>query len=319
MKRVVVTGSAGFVGANLVRRLVQDGHDVHQFLHPESDLWRLEGLVDDTTLHRVDLEDRDRVTQTMAHVRPDWVFHAAAHGAYPFQTDFRKMIATNLVATVNLVEAALATGFESFIHTGTSSEYGVKDHGPAEDVLPEPNSHYAVTKASATLYCRYAAQAHGVGIRVLRLYSVYGPWEEPTRLMPKLVVRGLQGGWPPMANPNTARDYVHTDDVIDAYMAAASVPDQDPGVVYNIGTGVQTSLQEVTEIARQELSINAEPEWGSMPDRIWDAGVWVADPAVALKRLGWSARHDVTTGFSAFVTWMRDRPELLRCYERVDG
>jgi len=318
VKRALVTGPAGFVGANLVRRLVEDGHEVHLFVHPESDLWRLEGLTDDTTTHRVDLEDAEQVKRAMARVRADWVFHAAAHGAYPYQTDLRKMIATNLVGTVNLVEAALAAGFESLVHTGTSSEYGVKDHGPSEDELPEPNSHYAVTKASATLYCRHIAQSQGADIRVLRLYSVYGPWEEPTRLMPCLAVRGLRGSWPPMANPTTARDYVYTDDVVDAFIAAATVADQEPGAVYNIGTGVQTSLREVTEVARRELSIAAEPQWGSMADRIWDAGVWVADPSAALKRLGWSARHDVAAGFGSFVAWMRERPALMRIYEQVE-
>jgi len=219
---------------------------------------------------------------------------------------------------VNLVEAALATGFESFVHTGTSSEYGVKDHGPAEDELPEPNSHYAVTKASATLYCRHAATTSGAGIRVLRLYSVYGPWEEPTRLMPQVVVRGLDGAWPPMANPDTARDYVYTDDVVDAYLAAATVADQEPGAVYNVGTGVQTSLREVTDVARRQLGIEAEPAWGAMPDRIWDAGVWVADPSAALKGLGWAARHDVAAGFASFVGWLRERPDLRSRYALVD-
>ncbi len=318
MKRAVVTGPAGFVGVNLVRRLVRDGHDVHMFVHPDSDLWRLHGLSDDTTLHRVDLEDQERVARAVKLVGPDWVFHAAAYGAYPFQTDVRRMIATNLVGTVNLVEAALAVGFESFVHTGTSSEYGVKDHGPVEDEVPEPNSHYAVTKASATLYCRHVAQVHDAGIRVLRLYSVYGPWEEPTRLMPRVVVNGLQGRWPPMANPATARDYVYTEDVVDAYLAAATAADQDPGAVYNIGTGIQTSLREVTDVARHELSIKPEPDWGTLADRIWDAGVWVADPSAAEKRLGWSARLDLAAGFHSFVTWLQDQPDLLRRYEHVD-
>lgn len=317
--RALVTGAAGFVGANLVRRLVEDGHDVHAVVHPESDLWRLTGLTADATLLWVDLEDGERVAGAMAQVRPDWVFHAAAHGAYPHQTDLRKMIATNLLGTVNLVEAACAAGFESFVHTGTSSEYGVKDHGPSEDELLEPNSHYAVTKASATLYCRHMAQAHGLDIRVLRLYSVYGPWEEPTRLMPRLVVRGLEGAWPPMANPATARDYVHAADVVDAYLAAATVTHQEPGAVYNIGTGVQTTLREVTDIARRHLSIEIEPAWGSMADRIWDAGVWVAEPSAALKALGWSARHDVASGFASFVAWLRERPDLLHRYEQLGG
>lgn len=315
----MVTGAAGFVGANLVRRLVHDGHEVHLLVHPDSEHWRLDGVAGHAALHDVDLEDRDAVARVMGRVGADWVFHAAAHGAYPYQTDLRKMIDTNLLGTINLVEAALASGFEAFVHTGTSSEYGVKDHGPAEDELPEPNSHYAVTKAAATLYCRHMAQAHAAPIRVLRLYSVYGPWEEPTRLMPRLVVEGLRGRWPPMANPATARDYVYTEDVVDAYLAAATVPDQEPGAVYNIGTGVQTSLQQVTRIARRQLSIAAEPGWGTMPDRIWDAGVWVAEPAAAAKALGWTAQRDVASGFGALVSWLSDQADLLGHYEQRHG
>lgn len=317
VKRVIVTGPAGFVGANLVRRLAQDGNDVHLFIHPKSETWRLEGLDARTVPYLVDLENRDQVTEAVRRARPNWIFHAAAHGAYPYQTDLRRMIATNIVGTANLLEAAIESGFEAFVHTGSSSEYGVKDHAPAPDELPEPNSYYAVTKASATLYCRYMARQFELPIRVLRLYSVYGPWEEPTRLMPRVIVEGLKGNWPPMANPATARDYVYTDDVVDAFVAAATVEGQEPGAVYNIGTGFQTSLREVARVARQELGIDNNPEWGSMPDRVWDTAVWVADPSSALKGLGWEARHDLATGFPRFARWLREHPHLLELYDRA--
>lgn len=316
MTTALVTGAAGFVGANLVRRLADDGHDVHAVVHPDTDLWRLGDVGGSMTIHPLDLEDRDRVRGLTVELGADWVFHAAAHGAYPSQTDLRRMIATNLIVTANVLEAALDTGFRAFVHTGTSSEYGYKDHAPSEDERLEPNSHYALTKASSTLYCEHMARVHGARICVLRLYSVYGPWEEPTRLMPRLASRGLQGTWPPMANPATARDYVYTDDVVDAYLTAARDPDLEPGAVFNVGTGVQTTLREVADVVRRELPIDSEPRWGAMPDRGWDAAVWVADPSAAAKHLGWTARHDLASGFGAFVAWMRSRPELRRRYEQ---
>jgi dolichol-phosphate mannosyltransferase len=319
VKRALVTGAAGFVGANLVRRLMADGHEVHVVVHPDSDRWRLDAISGEIAVHIVDLEDVEEVRRTVAAARPDWVFHAAAHGAYPHQTDLRRMVATNLLATVNLLEATLEAGFEAFVHTGTSSEYGLKNHPPAEDDLPEPNSYYAVTKASATLYCGYVARARAAPIRVLRLYSVYGPWEEPTRLMPRLVTLGLCRRWPPMANPATARDYVFTEDVMDAYMAAATVADQEPGAVYNIGTGMQTSLSEVVDIAGRVLGIDHQPVWGSMPDRSWDATVWVADPTLAFKRLGWMARTNLSDGLRSFVDWMVEEPSVRDRYERTGG
>ena len=319
LKRVAVTGAAGFVGANIVRRLVRDGHDVDMLVHPSSDRWRLDSVASEAAVHLVDLEDVDAVTQLISRRRPDWIFHAAAHGAYPFQTDLRKMIATNLIGTINLVEAGLRAGFEAFVHTGSSSEYGAKDHAPAEDEVVEPNSHYAVTKASATLYCRHAARAHDAAIRVLRLYSVYGPWEEPSRLMPRLLTQALSQTWPPLASPDTARDYVYADDVVEAYIATATVPDQELGAVYNIGTGIQTSLKKVVDVVRRQLSVDPEPQWGTMANRSWDTAVWVAQPAAALKEIGWSAHHDLSSGLGHFTQWLRDWPDILERYQGADA
>lgn len=313
-KRAVVTGPAGFVGANLVRRLLAEGHEVHAFVHPQSDLWRLEGVEAHIACHEVDLEDPDTVVRAMNQARPDWVFHAAAHGAYPYQTDLGRMVATNIMGTANLMEAARARGFEAFVHAGSSSEYGLKDHAPGPDDAVEPNSYYALTKASATMYCRFVARRDDLAVRVLRLYSVFGPWEEPTRLMPRLVVEGMAGRWPPMADPSTARDYVYTDDVVDAFVAAATVEGQDPGAVYNVGTGFQTTLAEVTQVVRRELGVEDEPAWGTMADRIWDTGVWVADPSATLKALGWSPRRDLASGFAEMVAWLRRHPSLTDRY-----
>src|SRR5262249_24369371 len=151
-------------------------------------------------LHEAPLEDPAAVVR---RVRPEWVFHLAAHGAYSSQTDVRQILQTNVLGTAALVEACLETGFEAFVDTGSSSEYGFTDHAPAEDEAPEPNSHYAVAKASATLFCRHTARSRHVHIPTLRLYSVYGPWEEPTRLIPTLLVRGLDGTLPPLVDPDT--------------------------------------------------------------------------------------------------------------------
>ncbi|MFN8564851.1 MAG: NAD-dependent epimerase/dehydratase family protein [Anaerolineae bacterium] len=135
----------------------------------------------------------------------------------------------------------------------------------------EPSSVYAVTKASATLCCRMVAQTRGVNITTLRLYSVYGPYEEPTRLIPTLVAHGLRGRLPPLVNPEIARDFVHADDVNDAYLQAARATAPDIGAVYNVGSGTQTSAaRKVVETARQVMNIAAPPVWGSMPGRVWD-------------------------------------------------
>ncbi|HEY7063022.1 MAG TPA: NAD-dependent epimerase/dehydratase family protein [Chloroflexota bacterium] len=314
MTRALVTGGTGFVGANLARRLLADGHEVHLLVRRGYRDWRLADVRAALEFHEVALADADGLARAVAAIRPGWVFHLATHGAYSSQRDVQRIVDTNVVGTVNLVEACLRAGFEAFVNTGSSSEYGLKDHPPAETEWLEPNSHYAVTKAAATLYCRYTAQSRGVCLPTLRLYSVYGPYEEPTRLLPTLILRGLDGHLPPLVDPDVARDFVYVDDVVEAYLLAATCADQEPGAVYNVGTGTQTSLRQVVAVARATLGIQAEPAWGSMPNRRWDTTTWVADNRKIVRDLGWAPRYTFADGFQAFADWFRAHPELQHWY-----
>lgn len=314
MKRIIVTGASGFVGANLARRLIRDGHEVHLLLRRGFATWRVEGLRDDARLHEVEFGEADALTRTVHAIRPEWIFHLAVHGAYSSQTDAARMARTNVIGTINLVEACLATGFEAFVNTGSSSEYGFKDHAPAEDEALEPNSVYAVTKAAATSYCRHIGRGRGVHMPTLRLYSIYGPWEEPTRLIPAIIVRGLDGALPPLVDPAIARDYVYVDDAVEAYLLAAAVPGQTPGAIYNVGSAVQTSLREVVETARRALAIPVEPSWGSMASRQWDTSTWVADNRAIRRALDWRPRHDFEQGLRLTTGWLREQPARLDFY-----
>jgi nucleoside-diphosphate-sugar epimerase len=312
--RALVTGAAGFVGANLVRALLEAGHEVVAWHRPGGEGWRLGQLLDDVELGEVDVTDPAALDSAVAGARPDWVFHLAAHGAYSWQRDVERIMQTNLVSSVRLLEACVTRSVQAFVHAGSSSEYGFKDHPPSEDELVEPNSDYAVMKAAATLHCRSVAQRHDVHAVTLRLYSIYGPWEEPGRLMPTLVVKGLEGGLPPLVSPDTARDFVTTNDLMRAFLLAAERTDLPRGSVLNIGSGVQTTLRDVVAVARKELGVEQEPDWGSEPARSWDTTAWVSDPRRALELLGWRAEDDLRAGFRRLVDWIRDHPELWQRY-----
>jgi UDP-glucose 4-epimerase len=302
---VVVTGATGFVGANLARRLLTDGHDVHLIVRPSYASWRIGSIAADVTLHVTDLDDAGRLDRVFQSVKPDCVYHLAAYGAYPTQKDLDQMVRTNIVGTMNLVQASLKSGCETFVNVGSSSEYGLKPYAANERELPEPNSHYAVTKASATLFCGYTARANKVRIPTLRLYSVYGAYEEPTRLIPTVILRGLDGGLPPLVSPDTSRDFVYIDDVVDACIAAASTPSIPFDAVYNIGSGVQTSVRDVVETAQKLLPITAKPDWGSMAGRIWDTNTWIADISRARAELAWTPQHTFETGLAKTIDWLR--------------
>ena len=219
------------------------------------------------------------------------VFHLATHGAYSWQKEERTIRDTNVHGTRH----ALWAGRRAVV-AGSSSEYGLKAHAPSEDEPVEPNSVYAAAKAQAT------AMALGQGAVVLRLYSAYGPWEEPNRLIPTLLSRGLTGELPPLVSPRVARDFVHVDDVCDAFVRAARA---QPGRVYNVGSGRQTTVAEVVRVARRLLDIDAEPQWGSMPDRRWDTETWVSNPQRIRDELGWEAGIGLEEGLERTLEWLR--------------
>lgn len=314
----VVTGGTGFVGANLVRRLVAEGHETHLLVRPECDRWRLVGIEGDVRWHVVALEDGESTAAAVSSIGPRWIFHLAANGAYSSQRDVRAMVSTNVTGTVNLVEAAIRTDFESLVHTGSSSEYGFKDQPPGEEAWLEPNSAYAVTKASATLFCRHSALAHTAPIVTLRLYSVYGPWEEPTRLIPALALSGRERRLPPLVDPSIARDFVYVDDVVDAMLLTARSGMAASGAVFNVGTGRQTTIGELVAIVRDHFGLDLEPEWGSFPNRDWDTAIWQADPQRIRSVLGWVPRLDVESGFARFDKWL-DGPDGPRYRSRARG
>jgi len=318
MKRAIITGATGFVGANLARRLLRDGHEVHLLVRAEHNSWRIGEIREDVQIHILDFQNAAAVSNTIKEIKADWIFHLAAHGAYSWQKDVRRIFDTNLGATINLLEASLAVGFEAFIHTGSSSEYGFKDHAPAENEWIEPNSHYACAKAAATLYCRHTAQALDAHIVTLRLYSAFGPYEDMNRLMPKLVEHGLRGEFPPLVNPDIARDYIYVDDVCEACLAAVRTTTVPRGAVYNLGSGVQTSLRGVVEIVRHLMNISAEPQWGTMPSRAWDTSTWVADNQKIQAELGWHSQFTLEQGLAMMVDWYRAHPTALNPLEYLD-
>ncbi|HEY5332234.1 MAG TPA: NAD-dependent epimerase/dehydratase family protein, partial [Solirubrobacterales bacterium] len=281
-----------------------DGEAPLAAVRPGSDRWRLAELGDELEVVELDLRDADAVEALIADRAPQRVFHLAAHGAYSSQRDVSRIFETNLIATATLLDACLSGEVEAFVNSGSSSEYGLKDHPPRESEALGPNSAYAVGKAAAAMYCAHRATETEARIVTLRLYSAYGPWEDQGRLIPALITAGLDGRLPPLVDPRIARDFVHVDDVVDAYLAAADRGRS--GLAYNVGTGVQTTLEDVVATACDLLPVDAEPAWGSMPDRSWDTTAWVADPSLITTDLEWRPHHTFHSGLAATIEWFRD-------------
>jgi dolichol-phosphate mannosyltransferase len=191
-----------------------------------------------------------------------------------------------------------------FVSTGSSSEYGFKAEPMRETDVLEPNSYYAVAKAAQTHLCTLAARKSPMAVAVYRLFSVYGPWEEATRLMPTMIRRARAGLPLQMVGPDTARDFVYAADVVRAILdlpAAARLK----GDVINLGTGVQTTLREVVAAVLDLTGSRSEVRWGAMAPRHWDANRWSADASQARQILGWAPRYDLRQGVAAMAAWMQ--------------
>jgi nucleoside-diphosphate-sugar epimerase len=301
---VFVTGASGFIGACLVRRLLADGFAVHVLLRPEARLFRLEPLLDRLTVHHADLQDAPAVRAALDSARPAVVMHLAAYGAYEAQSDGARILDTNILGGYHLLHAALDTGVRVFVNAGSSSEYGYKVGAMRETDLLSPSSVYAVGKAAMTHLCTLLGRTQArMAITTFRLFSVYGPWEEATRLFPTVLRRTREGLPLEMASPDTARDYVYVEDVLDAFLSLPALSSLR-GEVINIGTGKETPLSEVVEVVQEVLGRRTEVRWGAMARRRWDTNRWKASPEKAWSMLGWKPRHSLREGVARMAEWI---------------
>lgn len=319
---ILVTGASGFVGACLSRHFASGGASrvvaVHGPARPSGHRWRLtEAPPAKLENVEVDLCSPDAVRALVREVRPSVVINCAAYGAYAHQAEAARVYRVNFDAVRSLLDAASELeGFRAFVQAGSSSEYGSNCSAPREDSAPMPDSDYSVSKVATTAYVQFAGGRRRVPAWVLRLSSVYGPYEDASRLVPRLLTRGRQGRFPQLVNPKISRDFVFIDDVCAAFQR---VVDQAsslvPGDVFNIGTGVCTTLEDIVGRVRSLYGIADEPVWGSMADRKWDHRDWYSNPAKAKTVLGWSATTSLDAGLAVTSRWMSEHPTAVLAAE----
>jgi nucleoside-diphosphate-sugar epimerase len=300
---VLVTGAGGFVGCCAARRLLEEGFDVHVLLRPDSMAWRLRDVMDRLVVHRVDLADAEAVQTAVRKAAPAAILHMAAYGTGEWQAEGRRILETNVLGSLNLLEASLTTGVRVFVNAGSSSEYGYKSEPMRETDRPEPNSVYGVAKAAQTHLATLMARRTSMAIVTFRLFSVYGPWEEPGRLIPTVIRRARSGLPLEMAAPDTARDFVYVDDVLRALIDFEQLAGIK-GEVFNLGSGVQSTLKDVVDTVLGVVGGRSEVLWGEMPARRWDTNRWQADVSKARGILGWSPRYSLLDGVVDMAQWI---------------
>jgi UDP-glucose 4-epimerase len=300
--RALVTGGAGFIGSNLVDALLERGAevDVLDDLSTGREANLEQALGRGARLHVLDVRDSQEVRSLFEQVRPEVVFHLAA------QIDVRKSLSDpawdasiNVGGTVNVLEAARATGVPRVVNTSTGGAiYGEADTIPTpETALPYPEAAYGQSKYAAEGYCGLYERLYDLSSVTLRYGNVYGPRQDP--LGEAGVVAIFCGCVRASKRPTVfgdgrqTRDYVYVGDVVAANLAAAQQT-QLSGPV-NIGTGRETSVLDLIE-ALTQLAPGADLEPQFEPARLGELPRSCLDTGRASRELGWSPQTDLVEG-----------------------
>ena len=300
---IFIFGASGFIGANLLETILRFRKDCYAISHDIKQAWRLKLLnINPENILYCDILFKNSVTELFEKYKPETIFNLSAYGAYSKQDDANLIYETNLIGTLNILQQC--KHIAAYVHAGSSSEYGFNSEGPLENAELMPNSHYAVSKISASYLIKYFAKIHQLPGINLRLYSVYGYWEEPDRFIPRLVEYAKQKKLPPLVSPSISRDFLFMDDCIAAFINSAYY--MNPAIYgesINIGTGKKNTIKEVVDAVIELFGLTIQPVWGSMGNRKWDLENWYGNYDKAKRLIFWQPMVELKEGLLKTSQW----------------
>ena len=310
--KILVTGGAGFIGSNLVERLLVDGHAVevidefNDFYSPEIKRANLAGVADRIVLHEIDIRDADAVNGVIRNGGFDSIIHLAARaGVRPSISQPKLYIQTNIEGTFNLLEAARQAGISRFICASSSSVYGVLKTAPfREDMcLNQTISPYAATKLAAEQLCSNYSHLYGMRTINLRFFTVYGPRQRPDLAIHKFT-KFIHEGKPidQYGDGSTRRDYTYIDDILQGIIACLTYEGQLCDV-FNLGESQTTTLSEL--IGAIECALSKKAIINQLPEQPGDVPLTYADIGKAERLLGYHPTTQIKDGIPKFVEWYR--------------
>ena len=300
-RRILITGAGGFVGAATVRAALADGHKVMALVRRSGSI-RLVGLTGDLSVHAVDLSDAAAVADLVTALKPEIVIHSAWEGvggalrAGDIQFE-------NIRTTLSLVDAVIKAGASKFVGIGSQAEYGRYDRRISETDLPQPTMLYGAAKLSACHLTRQRAREAGMGLAWLRLFSVFGPGDNPNWLIPS-VAAALVNGIAPKCTMGTQKwDYLHIDDVARGTLAAAVIDDANG--VFNLSSGLPIPVRSIIERLRDLAAPGLRLNFGDIPfgpDQIMHLE---GDNSLLKAATGWTPKIAVIDGLSEVIAELR--------------
>lgn len=307
MAKVLITGATGFLGSNLAHRLSGSGNKVSIFTHGNSNLWRIKEIISRLDTHVVDLTNPEMVAKVVRKLRPDIVFHLATYGVYSYQSEYQKIIQTNVTGSINLMTASSnCDSVRKFVNVGSSFEYGPKLRKIAESERLEPDSIYGLSKGTQTSLAQYFARHRDLPAVTLRIFNAYGMFEEGNRLIPSIMLSALTGKPLHIRNPNEIRDFVFISDVVDSMIKASKI--KKSGQVFNVGTSHGLSVEQLIKKSRRVTGRDIKV--GYERGRLETHGRLVADISEARKHLGWRPKISIEDGLNETFRWFRQNIRL---------
>ena len=258
--KILITGAAGFLGSALANHMVRKGHEVRGI--DDLSTGNAQTIAPGVRFTHGDIMDRPKLWTLLQDV--DCVFHLAARVAvqesilYP-----REYNVANVGGTVSLMEAMRDVGVKRVVFTSSGAVYGAQEKQPLnEEMVPAPDSPYAVSKLSAEYYIRTIGQLWEIETVSLRIFNAYGPGQRLPSSHPPVIPNFLrqavhQGTIVIHNSGHQTRDYVFLDDVVQAIAAAGTAPGID-GKTINVGSGTETSVKELTELVKAISGSKAE-------------------------------------------------------------
>jgi UDP-glucose 4-epimerase len=309
--RVLVTGGAGFVGSTLVDRLLAEGFDVD--VVDDLSTGSLANLADarsqrrrKLTFQRLDVRS-EAMRELLQHRKPEVVYHLAA------QADVRVSVANpgldaeiNILGSLNVIDGALHAGTRKVVFAGSGGTlYGVPESMPIREGHPQrPLSPYGVSKKVVGDYLHYYREIHGLEYTVLALANVYGPRQDPhgeAGVVAIFAGKLLEGLRPTIyGDGEQTRDFVFVDDVADAFVRAT---EKGGGLLMNIGTGVETSVQQLFDLMARSAAFPEPARYA--PPRTGELRRSSLDPGRAAIHLGWKPYTSLDEGIALSIEFFR--------------
>jgi NAD dependent epimerase/dehydratase len=316
---VLVTGAAGFIGSHLVERLVKDGAEVRAFVRYNSrnEYGWLESLDSEILAHvdvfRGDLVNPEAVAGAMHGC--EVVFHLGALIPIPYSYIHpREFVETNVLGTLNVLEAARRLDLDRLVHTSTSEVYGTAMRVPIDEQHPlNAQSPYAATKSGADHLALSYWLSFSTPVVVARPFNTFGPRQSARAVIPTIVSQALSRDVIELGSTEPTRDFLFVEDTV-AGVVACGRAERIEGEVINLGSGQEVSIgdvaERIVEIVGRNVSVAADSE-RVRPDRS-EVERLVADWTKAHDLLGWEPRVDFVEGLRRTTTWVQDAPDVYK-------